>query len=178
MRRRNAGACGTTIMASKNASVEGGKTIKRTVSRRYAITKYSQIPIRSMKSLRKYVRESRPVESENYIENPPSTEDYDSVVFDEDDSIDMSYEGSQEFLAILNMYVNEQVYQSTKSETHRSIIRSTILNDIKNQGFRFMKKSSLHHGRFFLVDGLYLLSIVKRRLAMAHQKKPDHAHSA
>jgi len=176
IQRRRAGVSRKVMMPSKNDAIEGGKKIRRTVKRRYAITKYSQIPIRSMRSLRKYETENTVI-AEHYVDEPPSLHDYHAVVFKEDNSIDREFEGSQQFLAILNMYYEES-YQNARSNTHRSIIRSTILSDVKSHNFSFMKKSSSQRGRFFTVETDYLLSRIEEIFSLEDRSKSSHAYSA
>eukprot|EP01083_Nonionella_stella_P014296 40183_1 len=185
MHRRRAGVSRKYEFPSKCSTIEEPK--RRRIKRRYAITKYSQIPQHSMKALRSLVDDDDVVEAESvttsYINKPINHFDK-VIVFDENDNLQVEYEGSQHFLALIRAYYEES-YQEAFSDAHKSIIRSSIFQEIQDQGYTFIKKSVLNPGTFFTVEDIYALVKIKQRLEMHNMamynmvmNDPGYAHSA
>lgn len=187
--RRRAGVSHTVTSAckSRRKEVEGGKQLKRSAVRRYAITKYSQLPLPYMKSLRKRVDSSH---SNRHIlldhtspasEKLPPADQGRLIVFDLQDVLATEITGSKHFLNLINLCYGEK-YRYAKSGTHRSIVRSIILDEIKSNGYRFVKKDLLRPGYFYILDDSYAMRLIKNQLSIEKLKNIErniqHAHLA
>lgn len=133
-----------------NSFIESEKKGKSKILRRYAITKYSKdVPNNYLKSLKKQYNDEkrRSVQTEAFetndrnvaifVGNPKVTDDR-LIVIDVNNDLDFKYLGSKLFVTLLNIYYNDN-YQFADTETNRSVIRSSIQDDLKRQGFRLVK---------------------------------------
>jgi predicted DNA-binding protein YlxM (UPF0122 family) len=130
--------------------IESEKNVKKKVLRRYAITKYSkEVPKSYLKSLKKQYHEEkrRSVQTEMYETNDrnrtifvgkPKMTDDRLIVIDVNNDLSFKYTGSKLFITLVNIYYNDN-YRFADTETNRSVIRSSIQDDLKRQGFRFVK---------------------------------------
>lgn len=178
MKRRRAGVSHDITCYSKHNEIEGGKSLKRRAVRRYAITKYSQLPLNYMKSLRKTVEleEDLPVLDSNESERL-SPDDDRLIVFDLQDKLEPKAPGSEQFLSLIGLYYKEK-YQYAESDTHKSILRSVILDEMKMHGYRFVRKDILHPGHFYHLDDLHAVNLIKAQLSLERMKNTCYANSA
>ena len=178
MKRRRAGVSHDITRYSKHKEIEGGKSLKRRAVRRYAITKYSQLPLNYMKSLRKTVEleEDQPVLDSNESERL-SPEDDRLIVFDLQDKLDHQAPGSVQFLSLIGLHYKEK-YQYAESDTHRSILRSVILDEMKIHGYKFVRKDFLNSSHFYHLDDLHAVNLIKAQLSLERLKKSYYANSA
>ncbi len=180
--RRHIITCHTNIR--KDFEIEGGKSLKRRAMRRYAITKYSQIPLNYMKSLRKKVDS---VDDNRYFEKQTSetfqADDNDDeqqlklVVFGLQDRLDTEKPGSQYFLNLISMYYSEK-YQFADSDTHRSILRSIVLDEMKANGYKFVMKDLLRPNHYYVLDDLHVIKLIQAQFSLEKLKKAYYANSA
>merc|ERR1739844_475937 len=98
-----------------------------------------------------------------FEENTISSQRRQVIMFDEKDHLDKRSAEGIHFLALLNIY-RRDMYKHADSDTHRSIVRSTILEEIKSQGYTFGKTSSSLEGRVVLVDDMYALNRIRHYL--------------
>lgn len=158
-RRRNAFISRNTIEEEENVST----TTSRKSMRRYATTEYNLgITFDSMRSLRDDVDKD---EGETKHSKPFSSavNNHRFIVLDTNGNLDTRYKGSVDFISLVNMYYIES-YQFADSETHQSIIRTTILHEIKNLGYRFIEIKSLHSGKALILDDDKALQTIQDRI--------------
>lgn len=167
--------------------IEVQKDINRRVHRRYAITSQSScLPIEKMKLLQKFAIEDEEVQEEqiDYVPRPiigteeglMMKKDKNLIVFKEDGSLDSNYEGSKTFSSLISIYhqmntFDRELFRLEDTETHKSIMNNIIYDEIKQQGFKFMKESLYHPDKFILLDDMQALSKVKERLKTEAKKR-------
>ena len=180
MKRRRAGVSHDHDITcySKHNEIEGGKSLKRRAVRRYAITKYSHLPLNYMKSLRKTVEleEDLPVLDSNESERL-SPDDDRLIVFDLQNKLEPKAPGSEQFLSLIGLYYKEK-YQYAESDTHKSILWSVILDEMKIHGYKFVRKDILHPGHFYQLDDLHVVKLIKAQLSLERMKNTYYANSA
>lgn len=136
----------------------------KTFNRRHAITKYSEIPYQCIKSLRRQIQIKKEASSYPFCFKSMSMKENDSmIVFDEDFNLDFDHEGSRSFAAVLRIYYKEE-YKYAVSITHESIIRNTILDDVKSRGFSFMKTCQSCRNRARILDDSEALGTIAHTL--------------
>lgn len=80
---------------------------------------------------------------------------------------DRSHEGNIQFQSIIHSYYHD-MYQFAPSITHRSIVYSAVLDDLKSRGFAFLQgqrlgKDCVHNDEsFYVMDDLDALRKIKR----------------
>ena len=162
--RRRAGIVSRKIQyLYKGDSIESGKTTKRRTNRRYAITKYSKVSYNCNPSCRDnqiYADDDRVYYLEENISNDDKV-----FVFDENDNLDFNIDSSQFFISLIILYYKDS-YTINSSDTHRRIIQATIFSDLKDKGYKFLKKSLLHPGKLFVLDDVHSMMVIKKQLLL------------
>ncbi len=180
-------------LTDDSCRIESAKVTHRKFQRRYAITSYSkQWPIEEINILKKFAIEDEQARKEtDYIQQPRITtcnggetqtgqskefqKDKRLIVFQEDGSLDLKYEGSNHFASLLRIYykihaIDRDLYSLEDIETHKSIRNSIVYHEVKKQGSQFLKKSLYHPDRFIILDDMQALLKVKERLAVEDKR--------
>lgn len=172
MTRRGAVVSHSVRYKSKSERIELNKSTKRKVVRRYAITKYSRIPLNFIKSLRKTTFNDHDDDEsigDEYIPRP-SLNNNKVIVFDENDEIDLNYKGSSSFITIVRMYYREK-YNYAETDTHRSIIRSAILDELKGRRYNFIKIVDLVSEKAIILDDYEALGKIVDRIKYESKRR-------
>lgn len=168
---------------SRSFRVESQKVKKRNMLRRYAITKYtSDLPLHYMKALRMLDQEEK-VNPETVgvtylVENTLTRNNI--ILFDENDNLVSSgnfSNGASFFASMIAVCFNES-YQFCNSSTHKSILRSTTLNEMRDQGFIFVKRSLFRRGIVYVLDDMNALRMIRLHLNIEGSKRIRCAVSA
>ncbi len=156
--------------------VESQKAKKRNMLRRYAITKYtSEFPLHYMKALRKlYQEESVNPETVGVTYLGENTMKRNNIIlFDENDNLvsTSNFSNGASFFASMIAVCYKESYQFCNSSTHKSITRSTTLNEMRNHGFIFAKSSLYRRGIVYVLDDMNALRMIRLYLKIEGTKR-------
>lgn len=176
-RRRYGISTHVNQLYSGNSIVEDGKPHQRRVRRRYAITKYSCLPLNVLhKIIRKEDQETIMNASLLHYADLPGLNDNRVVVFDRYGKLSLIYDGSVNFSSIIAIHYRES-YQYCESETHQSIIRATILHELKTRGYRFIRCDGFHN-KGLLLDDYEAIQLIHDRFKIEKLRHTERAACA